>query len=116
MDLNQRPPGPSPQRRADSVPRLWAAWALPMLSWFVHLNASYLLVDWTCRHGAGLLHAVSLICLLLALAGMVLAWRAARVDRERSRFLGRVGLFAGGLFAAVIAMQALTGFLVPPCH
>lgn len=106
---------------------LWAGWGLPVLAWMLHLNASYLLVGWVCETGrVQVLHGVTLGCLLVAIAGVLIAWRNWHVagrqwpdgsggPRMRSRFMGALGVFMGLLFTAIVAAQGLPNFLVPPC-
>lgn len=105
----------------------WAGWGLPVLAWFTHLNASYLLVGWVCESGAvAALHAVSAACLLAAALGVAIAWRHWRAvgsewpdgrggARLRSRFMAATGVLMGALFCAIIVAQALPNFMVPPC-
>jgi hypothetical protein len=93
--------------------RLWSGWLLVPLAWFVQLELAFALVPWTCgRRSHALQYLVAAAMLLVAIAGVTLAWRAALASEGRSmpsqarRFLARAGLGLGVLF--LLAMVALS--------
>lgn len=122
--------------RDDDFPSLhemrppWLGLGLPPLAWVIQAAVNYALVPWLCRweRGTLLIHAVSAVALLLALVGMGLSWHEWRRHgggsllaagsglHERPRFMALWGLLLGGFLSAVILVQALPGFVVPPCE
>lgn len=114
-------------REGRGVAALWFAVLAGPLAWMLGLNAGYGLVRVACaRDGMLYLHAISLLTLLLALAG---GWVARREWKRsggewpgeeggtlpRSRFMAALGLLASGLFALVIVAQWIASFFLNPC-
>jgi hypothetical protein len=108
---------------------LWVGILAGPVAWLVHFQTSYALVLWVCAHGhESILHVVSLLCVIGALAGAAVAWRefnarqqstARRMEEEepitRSRFMAAVGMMNSALFALVIVAQGIPSFIISPC-
>lgn len=109
------------------IAALWFAVLAGPLAWMLGLNAEYGLVRVACAKDSMLyLHAVSVLTLLLALAGGWVAWREwRRTGREwpgegggtiaRSRFMVALGLLGNALFALTILAQWSANFFLNPC-
>ena len=115
-------------REPRGIALLWFAVLAGPLAWMFGLNAEYGLVRVACaRDNMLYLHAVSLLTLLLALAGGWVAlreWRRAggvfREEEEggsipRSRFMTALGLLSSALFALTILCQWVASFFLNPC-
>jgi hypothetical protein len=114
-------------REPRALAALWFAVLAGPVAWMLGLNAEYNLVRVACAKQDMLpLHAVSLLTLLLALSGGVVAWREwKRAGREwpgeeggpigRSRFMAAVGLMASALFSLTILAQWAAHFFLNPC-
>ncbi len=107
---------------------LWAGVLVPPLAWLSNLLVSYLLVPWACATGRQfVLHLVTLVAVLLALGGGLLAWHNWwRAGREwpgdgggvlvRSRFMAVVGLLSSAVFGLVILAQGIPSFILHACE
>jgi hypothetical protein len=107
--------------------RLWLALMAGPAAWGLGLTAKYAMVPFACGSLNTIgLHAVSLVTLLMALAGTLLSWRLwTESGREwpdergsplvRSRFMSLMGLMAGGLFALAIVAQWVSSAFLNPC-
>lgn len=114
-------------REPGGIAALWFAVLAGPLAWMLGLNAQYGLVRVACdERSLLLLHAVSLLTLLLALAGGLVArreWRRAGGEwpgeaggtLPRSRFMAVLGLLASGFFALTIVAQWVTNLFLDPC-
>ena len=114
-------------RRPRGIAVLWFAVLAGPLAWMLGLNAEYGLVRVACaKQNMLYLHSVSLLTLLLALAGGLVAWREwKRTGREwageepgaipRSRVLVALGLLASALFSLTILAQWVASFFFNPC-
>jgi hypothetical protein len=112
---------------AQRIAALWTGLLLAPVAFLVNLELGYALVRHACRTDSLLaVHAVHLGCLLLALAGVLIAYRTRRsadelvsVDDDRAartRFMGGLGVTVGLLFAFVILSQWVPGFVLSPCQ
>jgi hypothetical protein len=112
---------------ARRIAALWTGLLLAPTAFLINLELGYALVPTACRTGHTLpLHLVHLACLLLAVAGIMVA-RGNRGSSDlteadghghatRARFMGRLGVAVGLLFALVIISQAIPGFVLSPCQ
>lgn len=74
------------------IAALWFGMFAGPASWYIHLNASYALVRKICETGdVWLLHLTTLVTLLPALAGLVVAWRSWRRLGEPDSTVGGGG-------------------------
>lgn len=107
---------------------LFALVAAPT-AWFIHLLAGYAITSLACGQASAraAIHIISAVFLLIALAGVLVAWRqwqtlrgdaAGTIENTRGRdaFLAVAGLLLSALFAAIIvlawaALLALGGCL-----
>lgn len=105
---------------------LWYGILIGPLSWALDQQISYSLVAHACSTGHFyLLHAITVIALLLALSGAVVATmnlgrtRAATIEggrvADRSRFMAIVGIAASVGWALVIVAMAVPRFILSPC-
>lgn len=112
---------------ARRIAALWIGLLLAPTAFLMNLEVGYALVPTACRSGRMLpLHLVHLACLLLALLGILVAQRLrAPTDisgaeensrTSQARFMGRLGVAIGLLFALVIMSQAIPGFVLSPCQ
>ena len=104
---------------------MWPALLAGPVAWAVQLQGVFALSAWATEGGGfALLHAVSALCLLAALGGGFLAWRAWRTaggwpggteapDAARVRYLGVLGTMTGVLFACVIVAQWVAVVMLP---
>jgi len=114
-------------REPRGIASLWFAMLAGPVAWMIGLNADYSLVRVACAKGTMLpLHLVTLLTLLLAASGGVVAWRdwrraggdwpgEAATILERSRFMSVVGLMASALFALTILAQWAAKLFLDPC-
>lgn len=114
-------------RKPAGLLALWFAVLAGPVAWMLGLNAQYGLVRVACARGSMLyLHAVTVLTLALALAGVWMALREWRrtgrgwPDEQggtlsRSRFMAVVGLMAGALFSLAIVAQWLANVFLNPC-
>jgi hypothetical protein len=132
---------PSPHREKASLLALWTGLALAPLTWFVQLSIETPLLSQACYprdepyQGAlpGLslvMLAVDAISLVLALAGLFVAWRTwRRTSREkpgkgrrllasgdgRSRFMAMAGILTSGLVVTAMVYVGVTHLLLRGC-
>jgi hypothetical protein len=93
---------------------LWTGLLLAPAAWLASLEVGYVLVRPGCAAGTALpLHATHAAFLLLALGGLMVAWRARRVERD---FLATLGVGTSALFALVLVAQWIPTFLIQPCQ
>lgn len=109
------------------IAALWFGMFAGPASWYIHLNASYALVRKICETGdVWLLHLTTLVTLLPALAGLVVAWRSWRRLGEpdstvgggalgRSRFMALGGIALSGFFVLVLLVAWIPDFVIQPC-
>jgi hypothetical protein len=114
-------------REARRIAALWTGLLLAPTAFLISLELGYALVPMACRTGHTLpLHLVHLACLLLAVAGILVA-RGNRGLSDvtgadgnnhtaRVRFMGQLGVAIGLLFVLVILSQAAPGFVLSPCQ
>jgi hypothetical protein len=137
------PSHPAPARGRVSGLRITAGIAGAPLAWLAQMSLSEPLAAQSCYPGNHplavpmlpslrlMLAAISVACLLAALACGALAWRDWRATRAEqkpqptdeavdtgvggTRFLAMLGLMSSGLFAAAILFTALAALLIVPC-
>jgi hypothetical protein len=107
---------------------LWACVLAGPLAALVQLQANYALVLWVCGSGQRwVLHAVSLLALLVTAGAGVLSWRnwhragAAWEDEgagvlPRSRFMAVVGMLVSAHSALVVVAQWIAVFVFGACQ
>ncbi|QJD58013.1 hypothetical protein HG264_03370 [Pseudomonas sp. gcc21] len=110
---------------------LIGGWGLALAAWGLHLAISYSIVEWYCNRGGNVapqsislvLNIVALCMLVIAGAGLYLAWRNWRAVRQlgheassRSRFLAAGGPLISALMLGVIVMQSIPNLVLSPCQ
>lgn len=107
--------------------RAWFPILIPPLAALVQQSTSYALVAMECAEQRRLpVHAVAVVALLVALAGIVVAWRDWRAagvavpqdagdQRSRARFLAIMGVSISALMALVMIAMWLTAVFILPC-
>lgn len=94
------------------------ALAVPPAAWFVHLNASYVLVPPSCRAGHRWFIAGTTLAALAVMAPAALRSLRARQARDPEgvhAFLGTFGLWFAALFALATSLVGLSATVVGPC-
>ena len=107
---------------------LWFGWFGAPLAFLFQLAVVYAATSHACRgRGRGLLHGITAVCLLVAVAGTVVAWRdvfaTERVTRppgsiasfSRMRFMSQVGAMTGTLFTLVLIAEWIVVSALDPC-
>ena len=108
---------------------LWTGLLAGPIAWALHQQVMYSLVPRIC---AGLnrwvLHAVSLVCILMALAGTAVAWRLWQASgptergefegelHSRIQFMAMLGVTGSLFFAMIVFAQAIPTFILDPCQ
>jgi hypothetical protein len=112
---------PRPPRLA----RVWAGALLPALAWFADLELSLALTRTAAATTRkGFLHAISALCLVVALGGLALSWHEWRVhtrlvadghtELAASRSVTRWGIALGAFFVLLILGTAVPNFVFHP--
>jgi hypothetical protein len=113
---------------ASEIRALWMGLLAAPAAFLLNLEVAYALVPTACASGTVLIvHLVHLLCLSLALAGGLVAWRTWRRigmawpgeegDKvARSRFMAGSGVIGSALFALVILAQWIPSFVLSPCQ
>ena len=108
--------------------RLWIGLLLSPVAWAVQLQTVYLLSERGCATGNFLPnHIVSVIALILSMAGFFISWRSWQETGgewkseqagtiPRSRFMAILGVLTGALFSLLIFAQWLPTILGVPCQ
>ena len=99
------------------APRLRAVWTgllLAPAAWLTSLEVGYVLVRPDCAAGTLLRqHVVHAGFLVIALGGLLVAWRARHAERD---FLSTLGVLVSALFVLVLVAQWIPTFLIHPCQ
>jgi len=124
MTVDSRTETPDARR----IRALWFGLLAAPVAFLLNLEIAYALVPTACSSGTSLMvHLVHVLCLLLALAGGLVAWRiwnAAGVEWPgeqggqiaRTRFMAGSGVLGSALFALVILAQWIPTFVLSPCQ
>jgi hypothetical protein len=106
----------------------WIGLALAPAAFAAHLQITYVVVPWACgRHNDVWIHVLGIASVVLALIGVVAAWRTwLSAGREvpgenggslpRTRFLGAVGVGTSGMLALLLFAQWIAAFFISPCQ
>ena len=97
------------------------------IAWLISLQAKYALVPWICANKLQLIHPVTLVSVLIGLAGAYVSWRALATaspepapDRSGGgrphRFVAAVGVLTALLFTLTIALQGAAAFFFEGCE
>jgi len=104
------------------TPPLWAGVVLAPAAWAAQMGAVYALAGPACeRQSRVILHVVTIICFLLAVASGIICWfyrNPASDDHAQDKrigFLANYGVWASVYFALVIIAQAITTIMLDPC-
>jgi hypothetical protein len=104
---------------------LWPALLAAPVAWGVQLTGGFALSAWaTERRDMVPVHVLSALCLLGAIGGGLLAYRAWRAvggwpmgteapDTGRARYISVLGMMTGALFACVIVAQWVAVVMLP---
>ena len=93
---------------------VWTGLLLAPAAWLTSLEVGYMLVRPDCVAGTTIRqHSVHAVFLLIALAGLFVAWRARRAERD---FLASLGVATSALFVLILVAQWIPAFLVHPCQ
>ena len=113
---------------AREIRDLWTGLLLAPAAFLLNLEVAYALVPTACSSSSRLLvHAVHLVCLVLAALGTLTALRRWRLTGEtwpggaggrlsRSRFMSGVGLLLSLFIVMVIVAQWIPSFVLSPCQ
>jgi hypothetical protein len=101
-------------REAPRLRALWTGLLLAPAAWLTSLEVGYLLVRPDCAAGTLLRqHVVHAGFLLIALGGLLVAWRARQAERD---FLSSLGVLVSASFVLVLVAQWIPTFLIHPCQ
>jgi hypothetical protein len=93
---------------------LWTGLLLAPAAWLTSLEVGYVLVRPDCAAGTLVRqHVVHGVFLLIALGGLLVAWRARRAERD---FLSTLGVLVSASFVLVLVAQWIPTFLLHPCQ
>ena len=107
---------------------LWFGLFAGPAAFLLNLQISYMLAPQSCRAGSTLaLHVTNVVCLALAVAGGLVAWRSwGRTGREwpgeeggvisRSRFMAALGVMTSALCALLVVAQWIPTLFLSPCQ
>jgi uncharacterized membrane protein (DUF4010 family) len=113
---------------ARRIRALWAGLLLAPAAFFINLELGYLLVRPSCpRDDALPVHAVHAVSLVLALAGMTIAWRSWQAEGmrwpedeggppARTRFMAGLGVALSALLVLTLLAQWIPTFVLDPCQ
>jgi hypothetical protein len=108
------------------IVQLVSLWIGPLAA-AADLMLSYSLVQHACSTGHHyVLHAITIVCFLIALSGAPLAWKEYQTVRNsddeggsainRTYFLAVMGMASSIGFAVVIVALAVPRFILSPCQ
>jgi hypothetical protein len=107
---------------------LWSGVLIAPMAFLSNLQVNYTLTQKLCPGGhTSLLHLMTIIFLLIAAGGGLIAWRnwgraglvapdESADDLVRNRFLGSVGLMLSALSFLIILAQWIPQFIFNPCQ
>ncbi len=114
-------------KRTSGLAVQWTGVLAAPLAWGLHMQTNYSLVPWVCKNGGEiLLHAITILALLITAIGAYASWRgwvAGASEEEtasraisRARFMGGLGLLTSAMFFLVIIAQEIPTFFFHPCQ
>jgi cytochrome c biogenesis factor len=113
---------------APEIRALWAGVLLGPTAFLLNLELAYAMVPNACSSQNRLpVHIVHLVCLVIALAGLMISLRSWRSSGQtwpgeeggrigRTRFMAGLGLLLSIEFAIVIVAQWIPSFVLSPCQ
>jgi hypothetical protein len=107
---------------ARRLARQWLVLLLPPVAWCTALGALFSVTDESCARGShAALWIIVAVCVLLASAGVPVAWRERRQageegDVDRTRFMMELALGLSALFTLIVVMNAIPILLLSPCR
>jgi hypothetical protein len=90
----------------------WAGIAAGPGAWAVSTQANYALSPWPWAHRLAVVPIVAAVLTVIALAGAALSWRALTTHAVSTQQFVALGVLAGLLFAAVIALHGVAGMVL----
>lgn len=94
-------------------------------AWLLHLNVSYMLVPESCQRGTKvMLHAVTLVCVVLGLIAAGIAWKirsqcigepSTVLWKDRTRWLSTMVVFLSLSMVLVIIAQEIPNLMLRSC-
>jgi hypothetical protein len=104
------------------LPLLWTCVLLPPFAWAACLGLLFVLTDQACLHGSlAWLIATGVLCIGLAAAGGVLAYRRhartseAHGDADYERFMLEIAIGLAAVFTLVNIVSTVPVFLLSAC-
>jgi hypothetical protein len=105
----------------------WAGLAAGPAAWAISTQGNYTLLAWICHWRLNPVPPLALFLAVVALIGAALSWRAWRAsgaggvvllenDGQPRAFLALMSALLAVLFAAVIVMQGVAGFILTGCE
>src|SRR4051812_7058210 len=89
-------------------------------AWMLHQQGGYTIASWVCGSATGPIWSVTILALILLLAGGWFSWRALRLlaadggaQRRPRHFLALIGAMATLLFLFAIFLQAGAALFLP---
>ncbi|HEX8775632.1 MAG TPA: hypothetical protein VF735_18825 [Pyrinomonadaceae bacterium] len=118
----------SKQGQSAGLLALWAGVLVAPMAFLSNLQVNYTLAQKLCPGGhTSLLHLMTIIFLVIAAAGGLVAWRnweragrrlpdEAEDTSTRDRFLGSLGVMISALSFLIIVAQWIPQFIFNPCQ
>ncbi len=115
-------------RSHKDIARLFAGVFLPPIAFLFHLQINFILVPFSCAAGNEIaMHIVSIVCLIVAAAGGLIAWLCWREAGEvwpgegegaipRSRLMAAAGMAFSALFFLIILGQMIASIILGVCQ
>jgi hypothetical protein len=105
---------------------LWWGILIGPIAWVIDQGLSYSMDQHACSTGTFYeLHLITACCFVLALSGLVVAWRQLRkvpsgeeeggTPRDRSWFMAWLGILLSIQFAVVVVAMAVPKIVLSPC-
>ena len=106
----------APLDDSPSIVKGWIAIGGGIAAWAVHIVASASLVDLACEKRAEWpLHALTAVCVVGALAALVVAIRLTRTPSPPWRFVGWVGVISSLANLLLILLEGSYVLFLKPC-
>lgn len=94
---------------------LWFSFFLPVVGWFIQLNASFLLSAHTCQKDFTYLHGISIFALILCFAGLICGVKAWKSTQDNAKLLAICFTIMGGIILLIVLGGEIANFKLESC-